>query len=103
MDSLATPRRASTLDLVPVPPGPGRTTASRRSTRTSPSMTTTPEVTNPLLAELRRVHDMLRRDLRTCGALADAATAGAPTDQLRDELGRLASRSPLFQLKVNCL
>jgi hypothetical protein len=66
-------------------------------------MTTTPEITNPLLAELRRVHDMLRRDLRTCGALADAAMAGAPTDQLRDELGRLASRSPLFQLKVNCL
>lgn len=66
-------------------------------------MTATPEVTNPLLRELKWVHDMLRRDLRTCRALADAASAGAPAARLRDELGRLASRGPLFQLKVNCL
>jgi hypothetical protein len=66
-------------------------------------MTTTPEVTNPLLRELRWVHDMLRRDLQTCGALADAASAGAPTARLRDELQRLATHSPLFQLRVNCL
>jgi hypothetical protein len=66
-------------------------------------MTTTPERTNPLLQELRRVHEMLRHDLRSCRMLADAALAGAPTARLRDELTRLASRSPLFQLQVNCL
>lgn len=66
-------------------------------------MTATPDVTNPLLRELRWVHDMLRRDLRSCGELADAALAGAPATHLRDDLERLASRSPLFQLKVNCL
>jgi iron-sulfur cluster repair protein YtfE (RIC family) len=66
-------------------------------------MTTTPETTNPLLRELQRVHDMLRRDLSSCSSLAEAASAGAPSAHLRDELERLASRSPLFQLKVNCL
>ena len=66
-------------------------------------MTATPDVTNPLLRELRWVHDMLRRDLRSCRELADAASAGAPAAHLRDDLERLASRSPLFQLKVNCL
>ena len=66
-------------------------------------MTAASDVGNPLLRELRWVHDMLRRDLKTCGELADAAAAGAPAADLRDELDRLASRGPLFELKVNCL
>jgi hypothetical protein len=66
-------------------------------------MTTTPDVTNPLLRELVDVHDMLRRDLRTCRELADAALAGAAAGHLRQELSRLASRGPLFQLKTTCL
>jgi hypothetical protein len=66
-------------------------------------MTTTPDVTNPLLRELVDVHDMLRRDLRTCRELADAALAGAAAGHLRHELSRLASRGPLFRLKTTCL
>jgi hypothetical protein len=66
-------------------------------------MTTPPDTINPLLRELVAVHDMLRRDLRTCRALADAAFAGAAPAHLRQELNRLASRGPLFQLKTTCL
>jgi hypothetical protein len=66
-------------------------------------MTTTPDTANPLLQELRRVHDTLRRDLRTCRDFADAALAGAPATHLRDALDRLGARSPLFRLKLNCL
>jgi iron-sulfur cluster repair protein YtfE (RIC family) len=66
-------------------------------------MTTTRDTASPLLRELERVHDMLRRDLRTCRDLADAAMTGVPAVHLRDTLGQLASRGPLFQLKVNCL
>jgi hypothetical protein len=66
-------------------------------------MTATPNTANPLLRELQRVHDTLRRDLRTCRDLADAALAGAATGHMRDTLDRLGARSPLFQLKVNCL
>jgi hemerythrin superfamily protein len=66
-------------------------------------MTTARDTANPLLQELLRVHDTLRRDLRTCRDLADAALAGASTAHLRDTLDQLGARSPLFQLKVNCL
>lgn len=66
-------------------------------------MTASPNTANPLLRELQRVHDTLRRDLRTCRDLAAAALAGADTTHLRDALGHLGARGPLFQLKVNCL
>lgn len=49
------------------------------------------------------MHEMLRRDLRTCRDLADAAVGGVPADQLRETREQLASRSLVFQLKVNCL
>jgi hypothetical protein len=58
---------------------------------------------NPLLAELRWVHGMLRRDLGTIRELAAAAAGGAPAADLRDGLARLQARGPLFQLRVNCL
>lgn len=58
---------------------------------------------NPLLAELRWVHDMLRRDLAAIRRLADQAAGGAPAGALQDGLRRLQSNGPLFQLKINCL
>ena len=58
---------------------------------------------NPLLEELQWVHAMLRRDLRTCQQLADAALNGGPAGEIRAELGQLRARGPLFQLRVNCL
>jgi len=66
-------------------------------------MTASQDTANPLLQELRRVHHTLRRDLRTCRDLADAALAGAPAEQVRDGLDQLGARNPLFQLKVNCM
>ena len=58
---------------------------------------------NPLLEELKQVHDMLRRDLDSCRRLATAAISGAPDSRLRDGVAQLQTRSPLFQLRVNCL
>ncbi|MUL43790.1 hemerythrin domain-containing protein [Streptomonospora sp. PA3] len=66
-------------------------------------MTQTPTAPQNLFDELRLVHGMLRRDLRTCRELAEAALAGAPAHAIRAELDRLANRGPLFQLKVTCL
>lgn len=58
---------------------------------------------NPLLAELRWVHDMLRADLATIRRLADDAAGGAPAGQIQAGLDRMKTRGPLFQLRVNCL
>ncbi|MET7396768.1 hemerythrin domain-containing protein [Dactylosporangium sp. NPDC005572] len=58
---------------------------------------------NPLLAELRWVHDMIRRDLATVRRLADDTERGGPFAAVRDGLRELNTNGPLFQLKVNCL
>ncbi|MEV4539840.1 hemerythrin domain-containing protein [Asanoa sp. NPDC049518] len=58
---------------------------------------------NPLLDELKSVHNMLRRDLAAVRKLADAAAGGASARQVRSGLTRLKSNGPLFQLRVNCL
>ena len=58
---------------------------------------------NPLLAELKAVHDMLRRDLATCRKLAVAAANGAPPAQVRAGLNQVRSKGPLFQLRANCV
>lgn len=49
------------------------------------------------------MHDVLRRDLRTCRELAGAAVTGVPRDELRETLDQLASRGVLFQLRAQCL
>lgn len=66
-------------------------------------MTHPVDTSHPLVQELVRVHDMLRRDLRTCRELADAAVAGAPAAALRESMDQLAVRGPLFQLRTHCL
>jgi hemerythrin superfamily protein len=58
---------------------------------------------NPILAELKWVHGLLRRDLRTCQTLAASVTAGATAEEVREEIRRLRAQGPLFQLRVNCL
>jgi hypothetical protein len=58
---------------------------------------------NPLLAELKAIHDMLRRDLATCRRLATAAAHGAPPAQVRAGLNQVRSKGPLFQLRANCV
>jgi len=61
------------------------------------------ELANPLLAELKWVHGLLRRDLTTCQALAVSVTAGATAEEVRAEIRALKARGPLFQLRMNCL
>ncbi|WP_183091461.1 hemerythrin domain-containing protein [Streptomyces radicis] len=56
-----------------------------------------------MVAELRWIHDMIRRDLGIALRLADEVTAGAPADEIRRGLTSLASQGPLWQLKINCL
>lgn len=63
----------------------------------------TRESTSPLVQQLQAVHETLRRDLRTCAALAEAALAGAPAAEIREGLRHLTVGSPLFRLKVSCL
>jgi Hemerythrin HHE cation binding domain len=61
------------------------------------------DTSHPLVQELRRVHEMLRRDLRACRELAADAVAGAPPATLRETVDQFASRSLLFQLRARCL
>jgi hypothetical protein len=56
-----------------------------------------------LAAELRWVHDLIRRDLATVRRMAEEVTAGRPVAEVRAGLTLLASRGPLWQLKTNCL
>src|ERR1019366_3983145 len=54
-------------------------------------------------AELRWMHDMIRRDLRTVRQLAADVAAGRPARGFWRGLISLAASGPLWQLKVNCL
>jgi hypothetical protein len=56
-----------------------------------------------LAAELRWVHDMIRRDLATVRRMAEEVTAGRPAAEVRAGLERLPRSGPLWQLKINCL
>jgi hypothetical protein len=56
-----------------------------------------------LVAELRWVHDMVRRDLRTVRQLAADVAAGLSADKVRAGISSLATSGPLWQLKINCL
>src|ERR1017187_4699247 len=56
-----------------------------------------------MAAELRWVHDMIRRDLAMVRQLAANVAAGLPAEQAQDGIRSLAADGPLWQLKVNCL
>jgi iron-sulfur cluster repair protein YtfE (RIC family) len=56
-----------------------------------------------LAAQLRWVHDMLRRDLITVQQLAVLVSEGALAAEVEQELHNLQTNGPLFQLRVNCL
>jgi Hemerythrin HHE cation binding domain len=56
-----------------------------------------------MVAELRWVHDMIRRDLRTVGQLAAGVQDGLPADEVVAGLRSLAAGGPLWQLRINCL
>ncbi|GLH96539.1 hemerythrin domain-containing protein [Phytohabitans aurantiacus] len=58
---------------------------------------------SPLLAELLRVHDWLRRDLRQCQEIARATREGAAAVRVREQVRELETSGPLWRLRANCL
>jgi hemerythrin HHE cation binding domain-containing protein len=82
---------AVTIPRSPIPDGPP-----------DPDVPTNPRG-EAMVAELRWVHDMIRRDLRTVRQLADGVAAGLPAGQARDGIRSLAASGPLWQLRINCL
>jgi Hemerythrin HHE cation binding domain len=56
-----------------------------------------------MVAELKWVHDMIRRDLRIVRQLASDAAAGRPAGEIAAGIASLAAGGPLWQLRVNCL
>jgi hypothetical protein len=56
-----------------------------------------------MVAELKWVHDMIRRDLAAVRGLADDVAAGLPGAEAQATLAALATSGPLWQLKINCL
>jgi Hemerythrin HHE cation binding domain len=56
-----------------------------------------------MVAELKWVHDMIRRDLGTVRQLAADVQDGRPAAQVAARLKSLATRGPLWQLRINCL
>jgi hypothetical protein len=56
-----------------------------------------------LVQELLWVHGMIRADLEVVRRLAGEVLAGKAPEEVRQEIITLQTRSPLWQLKVNCL
>jgi hypothetical protein len=56
-----------------------------------------------LVAELKWIHDMIRRDLGVISQMAADTQAGQPASSIRSTIRTLATGGPLWQLKVNCL
>jgi iron-sulfur cluster repair protein YtfE (RIC family) len=56
-----------------------------------------------MVAELKWVHAMIRRDLETVRWLAEELERGLPGEQAAVTLDDLAVGSALWQLKINCL
>lgn len=56
-----------------------------------------------LVRELKWIHGVLRKDLNQLRRLADEVTAGASPDRVRSTVRSLQTRSPLWQLRTNCL
>jgi hypothetical protein len=56
-----------------------------------------------LVAELKWVHDMIRRDLSTVRQMAADVAAGLPAEEVGRAIRSLAAGGPLWHLKLNCL
>jgi hypothetical protein len=56
-----------------------------------------------MVAELKWVHDMIRRDLALIQQMAADTAAGEPAGTIRRGIRALASASPIWQLKAGCL
>lgn len=69
----------------------------------SQTISDSPSSSNNLLRELEWVHSLVRRDLQVCQTLAHEVTAGAPASEIQAQIQALQTKSPLWQLRVNCL
>ncbi|RKR87837.1 hemerythrin HHE cation binding domain-containing protein [Micromonospora pisi] len=56
-----------------------------------------------LVKELKWIHGVLRRDLNQLRRLADEVSRGASANRVQATVRSLQTRSPLWQLRVNCL
>jgi hypothetical protein len=56
-----------------------------------------------LVNELLWVHGKIRHDLDVLRELSASVLAGASTEAVQAEIGRLQTSSPLWKLRVNCL
>lgn len=56
-----------------------------------------------LVQELLWVHGILRSDLESVSRLANEVLSGRKPEGVREDITRLKTQSPLWQLKVNCL
>ena len=66
-------------------------------------MTTTEHPGEHLVAELLWIHGILRDDLALVQRLAVEVANGKDAELVREEIARLKTKSPLWQLKVNCI
>ena len=74
----------------------------------APAPTTSPDPQptthgEALMAELRWVHDAIRRDLDTVRTLSVDVRDGAPPAVITDAISGLQTNGPLWKLRVNCL
>lgn len=66
-----------------------------------PETEETPKV--GMFRELLFIHSLLRRDLQTVRRLADEARNGYPPQAIVEEIRKLETNSPLWQLKYGCM
>jgi iron-sulfur cluster repair protein YtfE (RIC family) len=68
------------------------------------SLDATPEtaIGRAMFDELLYIHGAIRADLATVERLAGEVAAGLPASEVRSEIDSLQTRSPVWQLKVNC-
>lgn len=70
---------------------------------TAQSETNPTTIGQALVNELLWIHDKIRHDLDVIRELSARVLSGVPAAQVEAEITRLQSKSPLWQLRVNCL
>jgi hemerythrin superfamily protein len=81
-------------------------TETKRTTGRHMAENGTTEVDGPgehLVQELLWIHGILRHDLKLLSRIAIDVADGKDPESVRIEISRLQSKSPLWQLKVNCI
>jgi len=66
-------------------------------------VTGTEQAANVLLEELKWVHDLIRRDLRSCRQLAADVAAGTSPAEVLEQIKELKMQGGLFLLRTNCI